>query len=893
MGDQSEPWERGTRGVFPAPFDTVRYAARVRLTPGQRLGPYEVLSVLGAGGMAEVYRARDGRLGREVALKVVNGAFSSSPELLKRFEQEARLAGSLNHPNLVAVYDVGQHDGVPYFVTELLEGESLRSRLGRGPVPLQTALDWGAQIARGLAAAHARGIVHRDVKPDNMFISPGGQVKLLDFGIAKLTESVSQPASHGLLEATVTPTGRVTASGAVLGTPGYMSPEQVRGEALDARSDVFSLGALLYELLGGGRAFPGASVVESGYAILHRDPAPLPPEVPGPVAQVVLRCLEKEPERRFQSASDLAFALDVVRGAPSSRAAPLLDPVKRFPRWVIAGGLLAVAAAVLLVTRAVLPRSAAPPLPTLEQVTHRWGTISRARFAPDGRVFFSAAFEGGPGEIYVRPPGSPEAQRLGLANSELSAVSSTGELALLRAPRFSLIFTWQGTLARVPGVGGTPRDVAEQVEYADWSPGGELAVVTGSGSGRSLEFPPGKTLFHTDGWISDPRFSSRGDRITFVHHPIFGDDMGEVMVVDLDGRGRTLTRRTPRLVGLAWAPGSREIWFTAGEVQRNTLRAVDLEGRERELYRAPSDIHLDDVAPDGSVLLSNQYERSEIVVEQDGRQSLLSWGDWTNTVVAFAPDRRALFSGTDPTPTQTGPQGSLVFLRGADGAPAQILGRGIAVDLSADGRWALTTSVDWRELEALPVGPGQPRTFPVKGLLINAARWFRDGKRILLAAKAPAAPGIQLYTFGIDDSVLRRVSADLVAARRILHLSPDGRLAATLDPSMKPLVIALADGSRVPIPGVEADAVPRGWAGPGELWMSRGGDRPPARARLFRVQLASGRTLEEREVGPMDATGANGIGQVLVSEDGRLTAMTFGRTLGQLFILRGLSVSSR
>src|SRR5262249_6906968 len=180
------------------------------------------------------------------------------------------------------------------------------------------------------------------------------------------------------------------------------------------------------------------------------------------------------------------------------------------------------------------------------------------RFAPDGRNFFTAAFEGGAGEIYVRPSGSPEAQPLGLPDTLLSAVSHTGELALLKAPRFSLIFTWQGTLARVPGVGGTPRDVAEEVEYADWSAGGDLAVVAGTGLGRSLEFPPGKKIFRTSGWISDPRFSGRGDRIAFVHHPIFGDDMGEVMVVELDGRARTLTGRIARLAGLGWAPGDRE-----------------------------------------------------------------------------------------------------------------------------------------------------------------------------------------------------------------------------------------------------------------------------------------------------------------------------------------------
>src|SRR5512132_792506 len=285
----------------------------MRLTPGARLGPYEVLSVLGTGGMAEVYRARDTRLGREIALKVVNEALAGNPELVRRFEQEARLAGSLNHPNLVAVYDVGLHEGAPYFITELLRGESLRHRLSRGRVPLDSALDWGAQLAQGLAAAHARGIVHRDVKPENVFLTSDGHVKLLDFGIAKLAEGMRAEGPHGILDETVTPTGGETQTGQILGTPAYMSPEQVRGEKVDARTDIFSLGAVLYELVSGQRPFPGGSLVESGHAILHDDPAPLPDEVPMAVAQVVRRCLEKEPGRRHQSASDLAFALEILR----------------------------------------------------------------------------------------------------------------------------------------------------------------------------------------------------------------------------------------------------------------------------------------------------------------------------------------------------------------------------------------------------------------------------------------------------------------------------------------------------------------------------------------------------------------------------------------------------
>jgi TolB-like protein/Tfp pilus assembly protein PilF len=290
----------------------------MRLAAGVRLGPYEVLGLIGAGGMAEVYRARDRRLGREVAVKVVSEALGADEAFVERFEREARLVGSVSHPNVVALHDVGVHEGKPYFVTELLQGETLRTRLAEGAVALDTALDWATQMAQGLAAAHEHSIVHRDLKPENVLVTRDGHVKLLDFGIAKVIAAAQEPrpiadtASHGLLEETMAAPGSKTATGLVIGTPGYMSPEQLRGDPVDARSDLFSMGAVVYEILSGRRAFPGASPVESGYAVLHQSPEPLPATVPPNVAQVVRRCLEKDPEGRFQSARDLAFHLQAL-----------------------------------------------------------------------------------------------------------------------------------------------------------------------------------------------------------------------------------------------------------------------------------------------------------------------------------------------------------------------------------------------------------------------------------------------------------------------------------------------------------------------------------------------------------------------------------------------------
>ena len=856
----------------------------MQLSPGSQVGPYQIVASLGAGGMGEVYRARDVRLGREIALKVVNAAATRTPELVRRFEQEARLAGSLNHPNLVTVYDVGEHAGVPYLVTELLEGEPLRQRLARGHVPLQTALDWGAQLAHGLAAAHARGIIHRDVKPDNVFIGADGRVKLLDFGIAKLSELVSREGRRGMLEET---SGGPTQTGDVIGTPGYMSPEQVRGETLDGRTDVFSLGTVLYELLGGTKAFRGQTPVESGYAVLHNDPPPLPPEVPPAVSQVVLRCLEKQPALRFQSCEDLAFALELLRSpvtpVPTARPHPPARARRLGRVVVVVAGLAVLAAAALLVTRS----PPAPPGQT-EQITFRWGAVRGARFAPDGRILFSAAFESGPEEVYARPPGSLEAQSLGLRPARLASISKTGELAVLLDPRFSVHSTVKGTLARVPGVGGVPREIAEHIEYADWSPDGELAVVVGVGPGRTLEYPPGHTLFRTRGWISDPRFSRRGDRLAFIHHPIYADDMGEVVVMDLQGRTKVLVERLPRVKGLAWSPDGREVWFTTGKLERNTLEAVDLDGRRRELYRAPSNIHLEDVAADGSVLFEHQFERSEVAyMDRSGKQTLLSWTDWNNTLVSFSHDRRILFSVASPLPTPEGVQPALVVMRAVDGSPAQVLGKGTAQDLSPDGRWALVLDDERRKLSAMPTGVGSARLLPTGELQLLAARWCPDGERAVVSARTPDGQENHLFAVGPGEPP-RRLSEVPLSSRQILYVSPDGRLAAALDPLMRPLLVSLEDGKEGTIPGLPTDAIPRGWARDGQLWLTRGGDRAGVPARLLRIDVASGRALEDRPLAPVEPSGWLGMAQVAMSPDGQELALMFGRSLGNLYVLRGL-----
>src|SRR5690348_13545986 len=288
------------------------------LAPGTKLGPYEVISSIGAGGMGEVYRARDPQLKRDVAIKILPANFSSDPDRLLRFKQEATATASLNHPNILSIFQIGSQDHSPYIVTELLHGDTLRGVLRNGPVPLRKAIEYATSIANGLAAAHERGIIHRDLKPENIFITKDGHLKILDFGLAKLVQPQfeSEAASTADINTTV---------GRVLGTLKYMAPEQLRGQPVDARADVFSFGAILYELLSGRRAFDGATVADTQSAILKEEPAPLSagnPQIPRSLEAVVTHCLEKSPERRFQCARDLAFHLESQGSALDSGSIP-------------------------------------------------------------------------------------------------------------------------------------------------------------------------------------------------------------------------------------------------------------------------------------------------------------------------------------------------------------------------------------------------------------------------------------------------------------------------------------------------------------------------------------------------------------------------------------------
>jgi serine/threonine protein kinase/Tol biopolymer transport system component len=377
---------------------------------GFRLGPYEITGALGAGGMGEVYRARDPRLGRDVAIKVLPSTLSPDAERLRRFEQEARAAAALNHPNILAVHDIGTHEGAPYIVSELLEGETLRERLHGGALPVRKAIEYAVPIAHGLAAAHEKGIVHRDLKPENIFVTSDGRIKILDFGLAKLTEAEVTGAN-----ATLLPTTPATLPGVVLGTIGYMAPEQVRGLPTDHRSDIFALGAVLYEMLSGRRAFHGDTAMDAVTAILKEDPPDLPAaerHIPSPLARVVERCLEKSPALRFKSADDLAFALEALstQSSTAETVVPTVIPPRARVPWIVAG-LLGAALAVVVALPYGRPSVVAPET-RLEITTPSTADPISFAISPDGRqMVFVASADGAP-RLWLRPLAATNAQPL-------------------------------------------------------------------------------------------------------------------------------------------------------------------------------------------------------------------------------------------------------------------------------------------------------------------------------------------------------------------------------------------------------------------------------------------------------------------------------------------------
>ena len=813
----------------------------MKLATGTKLGPYQIEHAIGAGGMGVVYRADDSRLGRKVAIKVLPHA---TGEYFRRFEREARTIGGLNHPNLLTLYDVGEHDGTPYLVTEMLDGESLRARLSRGKLPLRQAVQIAADVARGLAAAHDAGVVHRDVKPDNIFLTTEGFTKILDFGIAKLRRATEEmPAVDIAQMPTITPTTKDT--GVVIGTPGYMAPEQLDAGAVDERTDIFALGVVLYEMISGHRAFASDSPVEESYAILKATPEP-PKGATKAVARVVMRCLEKRPDARFQSARDLAFALDEldastdpiarisrigsehdVGAAPTLRDARPARPQPSPRRW-LAVGLLAVTVALLagvLIGRRGRPAGVTTSWPSLveggpeyRRVTYHPESAWDARLTPDGTAVVYSTLRAGRLEVVRSELAHPTILPTHI-EGRLLDVSRRGELAVLTASDERERYA-AGTLARVfEGAGA--RAVADHVTAAAWLPDGEtLAIVR---DGASIELPIGTEIVHrATNHLNLLRASASGDRLAYVEHPGVGETSGRVVVIDLKGVEHVRSSHHVDIEGLVWAPDGRGVWFSDGP----TIYGLDASGTERVVLRGPVWLTLADSAG-GKVLVSANDPRIKLFTgPRAGPFHEVSWFDSSAVLATSIEGTKILFheaSGTGQTD-----DGYATFVRQGD-TPAALIGHAFTATLLPDAS-ALIAIASPTKLQEIPTGTGLPKSLALGRIAkleigdFPAVSW---SGRYLVVRGAEANGAMRLWRIDRDHPVPEPVGPDAVNSRR--HpISPDGSVIA----------IKRAAG------GIELlGAAPRSFEGPvGEQPLSFTGDG----TALFAMHLDGGAIAVDR-----------------------------------------------
>jgi dipeptidyl aminopeptidase/acylaminoacyl peptidase len=852
------------------------------LVPGTRLGPYDIVSAIGAGGMGEVYRAKDTRLDRDVAVKILPASIATDADSRARFEREAKAVAALSHPNIVNIFDTGIEQGQLYVVMELLDGETLRERLVGGALTVRKTIDIAVQVAKGLAAAHDKALVHRDLKPENIFLLTDGQVKILDFGLARQATGTNSGATETV--------AALTNPGSVMGTVGYMAPEQVRGQAADARTDLFAFGAVLYEMLSGVRAFQRDTSAETMTAILKDDPPELTgtrAEISPALDRIIRHCLEKNPIERFQTARDVAFALTSLSGSQvSSGIAAAAMPA---PRRSMRVGLVAVLVLAALAAGALLMRqfTPAPERVSFETKTLDSLWITRARFAPDGQtIYFSAATSGNSPELFVLRPGSMTPQPLGQTAAHLLSVSSKGELAVITGARYFHHFLFDGTLSRM-SVDGAPKAWLEHVREADWSPDGSTMAIIHVVDGQDqLEYPIGKVLYRFPGYLSDPRVSPDGTTVAFMEHQLQGDNRGWVKVVSADGKVASLAGEYSGEEGLAWTPDGRTLSFSAtgngGEGYQ--LMSVNTTGAPaaRQALSTPGAMMVHDLSRDGRLLAMGYDRRWSMRALVPGESAERDVGYLVFSINgALTTDRKSLLF-TDLSASAGA--NYAVSLRDMATGKVVRLGDGYSLGLSGDNKWAGAQLPSSGDIVLYPLGAGQTVHVPRGALESYSSQpwWFPRSSRLLVCGNEK---GKRPRCYGQD-----------IASGVLTPLTPEGIVAALMAPDEQTLLTVTSAGAtevrsttsdRVTLaPGLKPTDVPLSWNADGKSVLMASTARIPA--LVERVDVFTGARTTLKELAPPDHAGLTMVRLSQWIENGRGYVYEFQRTLSTLYVVTGV-----